>query len=434
MDLTFKVNYAVAGMHAAAFRAVNIGIHIACALLLHGLVLTVLRSPRLRAQWAGRAAWFAAAVALVWVLHPLHTQSVGYISQRYECLMALFFLLTLYCFARALSAPRPRPWVDGALVACALGMTAKEVMVAAPPLLLLFDWTFGGGRVRDRWRWHLAFFATEGILCVLWLGTMAGVLAVGAQVVSEVSPARYLATQMQIILHYVRLAFWPYPLCFDYAWEPVAGMGEVLLPGALVAGLGVLSVAALLRRRPAGFLGAAFFAILAPTSSALPVPDMAAEHRMYLPLAAVAVAAVGLAYNILHRVEIRFHLSALCASGVRGVALLAGCCLLGTLTVQRNRDYRDEVALWGQCRLRPSAEPEGPCWLGDGLHGGGTGWGGRAGNWAGHREVAGRFGVGNAPYSNRLRQGARCGGDACLPGWPLRGSGGPVQEGRFRRP
>src|SRR5262249_53191805 len=108
----------------------------------------------------------------------------------------------------------------------------------------------------------------------------------------------YLATQMGVVLHYLRLAIVPTPLVLDYGWPKATTAGGVLwralAVGALVVGTGVL----IAKRKPLGFLGAWILLILAPTSSVLPiVTEIAAEHRMYLPVAGViAFAVVGLCW------------------------------------------------------------------------------------------------------------------------------------------
>src|SRR2546423_137761 len=84
------------------------------------------------------------AVALLWVAHPLQTESVTYIVQRAESLMGLFYLLTLYAFVRGATAAERATrlrWFGAALGACLLGMGTKEVMATAPLLVLLYDRT-----------------------------------------------------------------------------------------------------------------------------------------------------------------------------------------------------------------------------------------------------------------------------------------------------
>ena len=112
-----------------------------------------------------------------------------------------------------------------------------------------------------------------------------------------------------MILHYLRLAFWPHPLVLDYGWPVAQTVGEIL-PGAIVVG-------GLAWRRPSmpcwrgpawGFLGAWFFLILAPTSSVMPLADLAFEHRMYLPLAAVVTVTVLGGYRLLVEIARRQQL------------------------------------------------------------------------------------------------------------------------------
>ena len=88
-DATFALNYRVGGAKAADYHAVNLLIHLASALLLYGLV-----------RRTGAGEWAAFAAAGLWVGHPLGTSAVTYVAQRYEVLMAFFYLLTLYAAAR----------------------------------------------------------------------------------------------------------------------------------------------------------------------------------------------------------------------------------------------------------------------------------------------------------------------------------------------
>jgi hypothetical protein len=109
VSLSLALNYAVSGLQPWSYHAFNLALHIANALLLLGIVRRTVRGER--------ADGTALAVALIWLVHPLLTESVTYVVQRTELLMALFFLLTLYCVIRG--------WQFGAVVASALGMGSK---------------------------------------------------------------------------------------------------------------------------------------------------------------------------------------------------------------------------------------------------------------------------------------------------------------------
>jgi tetratricopeptide (TPR) repeat protein len=147
------------------------------------------------------------------------------------------------------------------------------------------------------------------------------------------TPWIYALTQCRAVVMYLKLAVWPHPLVLDYGMDVVQHVAAVA-PQAIILALLVGGTIFLLRYRPAlGFVGVWFFAILAPSSSVIPLAGQTiAEHRMYLPLAAViALLVVGLYTRMGPRSLIIF------AAGAVG---------LGWLTVQRNNDYRSGVAIW----------------------------------------------------------------------------------------
>jgi protein O-mannosyl-transferase len=156
----------------------------------------------------------------------------------------------------------------------------------------------------------------------------------------------YLLTQPGVLAHYLRLVFWPTGLCLDYGWPPAQGIGEVVFPGLLVVGLLALTVWGLVKRPAWGFLGAWFFVILAPTSSFVPIQDAAFEHRLYLPLAAVATAVVAGVFLAGQRLVRRGAIS-LPASRIAGSCLaISVVAALAIRTWQRNEDYRSEFSIW----------------------------------------------------------------------------------------
>jgi tetratricopeptide (TPR) repeat protein len=365
--LQFK-DYPLFGYHL-----VNLLIHILAGLTLFGIVRRTLMLERMGDTFRGAATPLALTVAILWTLHPLQTESVTYIVQRTESLMGLFYLFTLYCVIRAAtrvdmlpeSARRPSlaaasggggpgcpppiadglwsraSWTVAAVLACAAGMASKEVMVTAPVLILLYDRIFLTGSWREtfrrRWPCHLAMACTWAIVILLALGAGSRNNTAGFGVAGLLSPLQYALNEPNVIVRYLRLAMAPVGLCLDYHWNPAASTAG-LLPGLLVVGiLLAASVWAILRGSAWGFLGAWFFLILSPTSSIMPVADLAFEHRMYLPLAGViAAATVGVYLLARSRVSRR----------ALGMLVLAAAVILGALTYQRNEDYRSTMAIW----------------------------------------------------------------------------------------
>ena len=152
INLSLAINYALGGYDVRGYHVLNLTIHILAGLTLFGVVRRTLLQPRLRERFGGVANELALAVAVLWTVHPLQTESVTYIVQRAESLMGLFYLLTLYCFIRSVESPRPRVWCGLCLTACAVGMASKEVMASAPLLVMLYDRAFISGSFREAWR------------------------------------------------------------------------------------------------------------------------------------------------------------------------------------------------------------------------------------------------------------------------------------------
>jgi len=153
-----------------------------------------------------------------------------------------------------------------------------------------------GGALRRRWALYLGLAATWTLLGYLVLSTAL----IGRQAeLGAPDVCTYARTQPGVILYYLWLAVWPRSLCLFYHGWPVATGFWDMLPGTMVL---VLLLAAtvwgLIKRKAWGFLGAWFLLILAPTSSFQPLNQLVSEHRMYLPLAAIAVLVTAGGYAI----------------------------------------------------------------------------------------------------------------------------------------
>ncbi len=354
-NFTFMLNYAMSGTEVWSYHVTNLVVHLLAGLALFGVVRRTLLRPPLRAQFGDFAAPLAAAAALLWVVHPVQTAAVDYISQRTELLMGLFYLLTLYCFIRSTEG-RPRLWQPLALAACTLGMASKEVMATAPVLVALYDRTFVAGSFRAVWRergrFHLALAATWVLLA--WLMATSNLTDRGAGFGINVSPLDYAFTEMRIVPRYLGLTLWPHPLVFDYGWAFAHSIAEVWASAVVLGGIVAAVLWALIRRPMAGFLGAWFLVILLPTSSFVPVSEQPmAESRLYLPLAAIMVALV-VGMFAWTRQRSWPTLIALAAVGIG-------------LTLHRNRDYRDGLSIWSDTIAKMPRNPRAHRTLADHL-------------------------------------------------------------------
>ena len=348
-NLSLAINYAISGLNAPDYHAFNLLIHILTALTLFGLVRRTLSLQLFDDTLKQTATGTATAIALLWCLHPLTTSAVTYISQRTEVLMAFFYLLTLYCLARGAISQFDTLWYTAAVIACALGMGSKEVMISAPLVALLYDRIFLSQSFRQAWqrrgKLHLALAATWSVPALESITTNFAIKRGGG---APLTVFEYLRTQSEVILHYWRLSFWPHPLVLDYLDWPAAQLSPFLVVSCLAVVAALAATVWALRFRPAcGFLGAFFFLILAPSSSFLPLfGEVAAERRMYLALAPIIVLVV-IGFQKAFDAQInRCSLSTTQSHWLPTVMVIALATTLGVATARRNEDYRSALAIW----------------------------------------------------------------------------------------
>ena len=340
LNLSLALNYAVGGLAAWGYHAVNLAIHLAAALLLFGIVRRTLRLPARKgdsphsperpggghrpeavaAHKADRplpataATGLALAVALLWAVHPLPTESVTYVVQRAESLAGLLYLLVLYGLIRATeggkgdttplgelrgetadfaadagspisSHPVPRasvpvspspvpPLVRGGVAGLSVGNGRQGGDGLGPGGgAACYDRTFLAGSFREAWRRRRGFYLA---LAGTWL-LLAGVVAQAptrgstAGFGAGVSAWAYLGTQFGAIVHYLKLCVWPCPLVLDYGTDTAAGASQIVPYLVVVALLAAATAVALWRWPKVGFLGAFFFADLgAPPRASCP--------------------------------------------------------------------------------------------------------------------------------------------------------------------
>lgn len=352
-NFSFAITRILEGESAPDQRLFNLGIHLACGVLVFSLIRRIMSEGASGVVATWRGSCVAAVIAGLWMVHPLISETVIYVVQRTELLFAFFLLATLYCAMRGFDSSHGRLWSVVAVTCCALGMASKEVMAVGPLLVLLFDRTFLSGAfgtaLKRRPGLYAGLAATWAVLIAL-MSRQPRSDSVGIE--HGLSSLDYLSTQAGVIAHYLRLSFVPYPLSIAYDdWRIATSPGDVLLPGLLVIALLAATVWLLIRKPVLGFCGAWFFLILAPTSSFVPiVPEVAAERRMYLPLLApITLVAAGLGRWAIRR-------SSVTARRILGGAGIGATLLAAWATHVRAGDYATEESIWrATVQVRPAS-------------------------------------------------------------------------------
>jgi hypothetical protein len=311
LKLSYALSWGAGGGSTIAFHALNVALHAANVVLVWLVLQELFR--RMGVEGDGFAAF---AGALLFALHPAHTEAVTYISGRSVSLMALFYLASVLAYLR--EGPR---WLSPALFLAALA--TKEVAVTLPFALLLCD-ALDTKRGFDPRR--------QG---PHWLVLGAGLALMAAlpryREMLETSLAlRSFAEQFQLqvaaIARHVGVLILAVPPNIDPVVPPTPPIAGLAVLAAIAVGF------ALLRVQPwYAFALLWFFLHLAPTNSLLPRLDAVNDRQLYL--ASIGpLALAGFAISLMPRWRVPM------------LAVLAG--VLGIATVARNLDYRTEVALW----------------------------------------------------------------------------------------
>jgi tetratricopeptide (TPR) repeat protein len=349
VNLTFAIDRRLHGLEPAPYRAENVVLHVLSALLLATIVLRTLRLRYFGGAWTPVVWPLSLGVALLWALHPLDTEAVAYVTQRTELLAALCYLATLWAALRYWSASSRRArgaWVAFATLACLAGVASKEIVVSAPLVVLLYERTFlvGSWRgVRRSWPLYAGLSLGWLLLGVLNAGGVSGLTDPRHHVPVHV----WWMTQAKVVFLYLKLAVWPWPLSIHYAPRYLRTFADAWPWVAAALALAV-ATAVLVWRRPALRPAvAAIVLVLAPTL-VVPLPKMmAAERRMYLPLAGLVALAVTGGWRAGFARRPRAGAAAL------GALVVAA----GAVTVHRLAVYETAVALWRDAATHQPDDP-----------------------------------------------------------------------------
>ncbi len=350
----------VFGGSPAAYHLMNLVYHLGAALALVWAALRIIPSlagawPSLAGAWPSLAgAWPSLAGAwlagLVFVVHPIHTESVAWVSGRTDVIATLFFCLAVGCYARAVGPGSP--WMLGATTAAAGAFLSKEPAIVLPAVLVAWELCRpadrrGPGQIAA-WRLLPIGAVAAGYLALrhLVLGTVAGPLV-------DSGVSERLATGVATLGRYFLLLVAPFPPNPDPVLEPLTGWSawQPLTALSVLLGLGAAALLAWRRSRLPAFLLAWFLLTLLPSTPLLPVgPVHMAERFLYLPSAAFALALGAGAGALLGRAGLREWADLAKAGGMRGRLIAGGIALLLVgglcLTVYRNEDWRDAERLF----------------------------------------------------------------------------------------
>ena len=327
---TYWLNFQSSALDPEAYHLTNVFLH-----FLGSLVITFIAARLLELSGTtGRARTILSAIAGgLFLLHPLQTESVAYVASRSEVLSVLLYFSAFAVFLYRRTESMTILRAATVLVLFAGAISTKEHTLTLAALLIFTDYYWGLGGIRKNGLLYaMLTLAAAGAGFYVWL-ELKGAPTAGFNV-AAFTPADYFFTQCRMIWMYVRLFFLP----FGQNVDPDIAVSRSLLDHGAVFGLAALvalvAAAWIYRKRlPLAAFGVFIFLLLiAPTSSFVPIQDVSAERRMYLPFLGLVLVCL----EFLRRLKISQVIGA-------GVAILAIC---SVLTYQRSQVWANPVALW----------------------------------------------------------------------------------------
>jgi len=353
--ISFALNYYLHGYELPGYHLVNLLVHIFTGLFLFLFATTTLNLPGYATgeeqgtPLSGTAGqWVAFFTALVWLVHPLHTQSVTYIVQRMNSLAAMFYILALWLYARARFTPGKASrnmLYTGTCLAGILALGSKEIALMLPLTILLYEWFFLQN-LDMRWlRKRLPVVAGVFLLIIvaafLFLGSNPVEYIRDTYKLRDFTLYQRVLTELRVVIYYISLLIYPHPgrlnLEHDFALSlSLTTPPTTLLSLLAIAGLIAGAVCIAKKKRVASFCIICFFSHLVIESSVLGL-EIIFEHRTYLPSMFAVLGLVLAGYLYL-------------PFGRWRIILLVILVIIGSKwTYDRNTLWGDEIAFLQDC-------------------------------------------------------------------------------------
>jgi len=377
-NITFALNYYFHQYNLRGYHLVNITIHILTGIFLYLLIKTTLNIPLLNHKYdqSGLIAFFS---ALLWLAHPIQTQSITYIVQRLNSMAAMFYILAFLLYVKGRIRQRrlatqnaqsetgvnktTNPSSDnrktafrfplsayglyfsGAILGWILALGCKQIAATLPFFILLYEWYFFQDLNKDWLKRHLKYFVGMillfGLIGLIYLEFDPWGKIKFYYDRQDFTFTERVLTQFRVVLHYISLLFFPHPsrlnLDYDYplSHSLVDPITTLLSLCSIIGFLGLAGFTAK-KNRLVSFCIFWFFGNLVIESSVIPLAIIF-EHRTYLPSMLVSAMTATLIFRYIKPKWL-------------AVSVLCGITIVCSIwTYQRNSVWGDGVTFWRDC-------------------------------------------------------------------------------------
>ncbi len=373
--LTFALNYYFGGLNTIGYHVVNLIIHIFNAILVYLFVMLTFKTPFFSSQQSEVSnqkkqtllhpfTYLPLFIALLFVSHPIQTQAVTYIVQRFTSLATMLYLLSLvtYIKSRLSTLPATRYTLYAvSLISAILAMKTKEIAFTLPVVIALYEFMFFEGKIKNKNLYLIPILLAILIIPLSIInvdkpiGDAIGELREASQETEEIPRWSYLFTQLRVIVTYIRLLFLPINQNLDYDYplynsfsNPQVFLSFLFL--LIILALGVYLLYAKRYKLSATRLFTFgifwFFITLFVESSVIPIRDLINEHRLYLPGIGLVVAFMASIFSAVQFIGSRRRFALFYSVPPLIIFIAAITIVLSIAAYQRNAVWQDEMSLW----------------------------------------------------------------------------------------
>ena len=360
---TFAINYYLHKLDVFGYHVGNFLIHMMTTLLVWWFGYLLLSVPYLKhKKFVRYKSIIGFFTALVFLTHPIQTQTVTYLAQRFASLAALFYLLSLCCYMKGrLSIDKKIVSIIyflSAMICAAAGMYTKNVVMTLPLVIILIEIMFlskgedGKRRLPKFWKIYLIIILSFlAIVPRIFSFNIASILFNPIPSESHLNDIitfdKYFLTQFRVAVVFLRLLFFPFNQNLDYDFPLSQSIFEWTTVGSIIFMIGFLFSAIKIRLKYPLIAFGMFWFLITFSMQFIPRANIIAEHKLYLISVGFCVALTVGIFKLAHNVkEFKYVMTTIVI-------------ILSVMTFQRNKVWKNEITLWQNVVQGSPQKPRG---------------------------------------------------------------------------
>ncbi len=368
------LHYKFGKFNPFTYRLGNVISHSLTSIMVFFLFYLALSVLKKRPFFSRNAFVIAATTAMIFLLHPVQTQTVSYVIQgQLEGLAGFFIVAISLCFLLLERAKNSITRIVLTVVfftLAALSCGTKEIAIISPFLLLTFDWFFiaqGNMQLlKRRLPLHAAFFITIFGIYMYFLKPAFFVNIFGLKMearnnignvltdksTDKILPLHFFISQFKVILHYLYMFVWPFNISVEYDWKLVKSFFSLdcFLPFVALCVLAWAVIKELYKDKANTYIFGLiwFFISIAPRSSFIPSSELLTDYKTYTGSLGIAfLLAVGIIKLMLFLAEyIQHDFYKQYRQQINHAFLFFLALPLGWTTYERNKVWRSGEEFW----------------------------------------------------------------------------------------